>query len=54
MDWHGACIVLLYKRKGDKCECSNSRGISLLSADAKSVWSRRKIIESNAEFICRY
>ena len=31
MDWLGACIVLLYKGKGDKCECSNSRGISLLS-----------------------
>ena len=29
MDWHGACIVPLYKGKGDKCECSNSRGISL-------------------------
>ena len=23
MDCRGACIVLLYKRKGDKCECSN-------------------------------
>ena len=31
MDWHGACIVPLYKGKGDKYECSNSRGISLLS-----------------------
>ena len=31
MDWRGACIVLLYKGKGDKCECSNSRCISLLS-----------------------
>ena len=31
MDWHGACIVPLYKGKGDKCECNNSRGISLLS-----------------------
>ena len=31
MDWHGACIVPLYKGKGEKCECSNSRGISLLS-----------------------
>ena len=31
MDWRGACIVPLYKGKGDKYECSNSRGISLLS-----------------------
>ena len=31
MDWRGACIVPLYKGKGFKCECSNSRGISLLS-----------------------
>ena len=31
MDWRGACIVPLYKGKGDKCECSNPRGISLLS-----------------------
>ena len=23
MDWRGVCIVPLYKRKGDKCECSN-------------------------------
>ena len=30
MDWRGACIVPLYKGKGDKCECRNSRGISLL------------------------
>ena len=27
MDWRGACIVPLYKGKGDKCECSNSRGL---------------------------
>ena len=31
MDWRGACIVPLCKGKGDKCECSNSRGIRLLS-----------------------
>ena len=31
MDWRGACLVPLYKGKGEKCECSNSRGISLLS-----------------------
>ena len=30
-DWRGACIETLDKGKGDKCECSNSRGISLLS-----------------------
>ena len=31
MDWRGACIVPMYKGKGDKCECRNSRGISLFS-----------------------
>ena len=31
MEWRGACIVLLYKGKGDRCECSNSRGMCLLS-----------------------
>ena len=31
MDWRGACIVLLYTGKGDKFECSKSRGIGLLS-----------------------
>ena len=25
MDRRGACIVPLYKLKGDRCECSNSR-----------------------------
>ena len=35
MDWRGACIVPLYKGKGDKCECSNSGGISLLSVVGK-------------------
>ena len=35
MDLRGACIVLLYKVKGDKYECSNSRGISLLSVVGK-------------------
>ena len=37
MDWRGACIVTLYKEKGDKCECSNSRGISLLSIVGKLI-----------------
>ena len=36
MDWRGACIVPLYRRKGDKCERSNSRGISLLSVVGKA------------------
>ena len=27
MDWHVACIVPLYKGKGDNCECSKSRGM---------------------------
>ena len=35
MDWHGAYIVPLYKGKGDTSECSNSRGISLLSVVGK-------------------
>ena len=35
MDWRGACIVPLWKGKFDKCECSNSRGICLLSTVGK-------------------
>ena len=35
MDWRGACIVPLNKGNGGKCECSNSRGISLLSVVGK-------------------
>ena len=35
MEWRGDCIVPLYKGKGNKCECSNSRGISLLSVVGK-------------------
>ena len=35
MDWRYACIVPLYKGKSDRCECSNSRGISLLSVVGK-------------------
>ena len=29
LDWRGTCIAPLYKKKGDKCECCNSSGISL-------------------------
>ena len=35
MDWRGACIVPLYKGKGEKCECSSSSGISLLRVVGK-------------------
>ena len=31
----GACIVPMYKGKGDKCECSNSRGIRLSTVVVK-------------------
>ena len=34
-DWVCACIVPLFKGKGDKYECSNYRGISLLSVVGK-------------------
>src|SRR6201990_981488 len=30
-DWQDACVVPLYKGKGDKFECGSYRGISLLS-----------------------
>ena len=33
--WRGACRVPLYKGKGDKCECSNSRIITFLSVVGK-------------------
>ena len=35
IDWRGACIVPLYKGKGDKYEYSNSRGINLLNVVGK-------------------
>ena len=39
MDWVIACMVPLYKGKGDVYECSNFKGISLLSVVGK-VYSR--------------
>ena len=35
LDWRSAVVVPLYKGKGDKYECSNFRGISLLSVVGK-------------------
>ena len=37
VDWVIACMVPLYKSKGDVHECSNFRGISLLCG-RESVW----------------
>ena len=50
MNWRGACIVPLYKGKGDKCECSNSRGISLLS-EVGELFGRvlNKIVRAGTE-----
>ncbi len=35
VDWTSACVVPLYKGKGDKYECTSFRGISLLSVVGK-------------------
>ena len=35
MDWRDACVVPMYKGNSDNYECSNSRGISLLSVVGK-------------------
>ena len=51
MDWRGACIVPLYKGKGDKCEYSNSRGISLLSVVGK-LFGRMLIKRVSARTEC--
>ena len=34
-DWKGSIIIPLYKGKGNKRECKNSRGISILSVAGK-------------------
>ena len=40
--------VLCYDKMYSKIYCSKN-----VVADAKSVWSWRKIVESSAEFLCR-
>ena len=54
MDWRGAFVQVhgaLYKGKGDKCECSNSRGIRLLSVVGK-LYGRVKIERVSAGSEC--
>ena len=51
MDWHGACIVPLYKSKCDKCNCSNSRAISMFSVVGKQ-YGRVLIKRVRAETEC--
>ena len=34
-DWRKACIIPIYKGKGDKMNCTKNRGISLLSIRSK-------------------
>ena len=37
-EWKVACIVPIYKGKGDRREYANSRGISILSIPGKVLW----------------
>jgi hypothetical protein len=46
-DWRSAIVVPLFNGKGDKKECKNYRGISLLSTPGKLY--RRVLIESVRE-----
>ena len=48
-EWKIGCIVPLYKGKGDRLECKNNRGISLLSIPGK-VYGRiliERVIENS-------
>ena len=51
IDYHGAGIMLLYNGKGNKCDCSNSRGISLLSVIGK-LYDRVHIKSFSAGTAC--
>ena len=37
-DWRSAVIVPLYRGKGERTECKNYKGISLLNMVGKSMW----------------
>ena len=60
MDWRGVCMLSLYKGKGDKCECSNCRGISLLSVVGKlfgrvlikKVWAGTECVIGEEPELC--
>ena len=53
VDWGSASVVSLYKSKGDMCECSCFRGMSLLSVVSK-VFGRVMIkrIRDGTDVIC--
>ena len=36
--WKVACIVPVYERKGDRRDCANYRGISILNIPGKNIW----------------
>ena len=38
VDWVIACMVPLYKGKGDMYECSNFKGYKFVECGRKSVW----------------
>ena len=47
-DWKAACIIPVYKGKGDRRDCVNYRGISILSIPGK-IYGRillNRVIES--------
>ena len=54
LDWASACVVPLYKGKGDRFACSSFRGISLLSVVGKLYGKVliRRISDSTEGVIC--
>ena len=49
--WKLANMITIYKRKGEKSDCSNYRGLSLLDV-AEKVFTRVKICKYSSLFIC--
>ena len=48
-DWRSAVIVPLYKGKGERTECKNYKGISLLSVVIK-IYAGTVIVDSDWGF----